>query len=129
MVAAAALLATAGSITGARAQSNFPFGSELLMDAPPADGSNRVPVLDIADNGSAEITLWCASVQARLIVVADTITVLVGPKTAPACSPEQMQRDEDLLAALSQASHWRLDQDMLTLSGGPTALRFYLQTN
>lgn len=113
----------------ARAQSSFPFGRELLMDARPMPGSKRVPILDIADNGLAEITLWCASAKARLIVVADTVTVLIGPKTAPTCSPEQTQRDEDLLAAFSQATNWRLDQDMLVLSGGPTMLRFHLQTN
>lgn len=126
---AAAVLAATGTIPSARAQNNFPFGRELLMDTPPMDGSKRVPVLDIADNGLAEITLWCASAKARLIVVADTITVLIGPKTTPACSPEQTQRDEELLAAFSQTTNWRLDQDMLVLSGGPTALRFYLQTN
>jgi len=129
VTAAAALLAAAGVTTGARAQNSFPFGRELLMDTAPMDGSKRVPVLDIADNGLAEITLWCASVKARLIVVADTITVLIGPKTTPACSPEQTRRDEDLLAAFSRATNWRLDQDLLVLSGGPTALRFYLQTN
>lgn len=129
IAATAALLAVVGTSTIARAQSNFPFGRELLMDAAPADGSKRVPVLDIADNGLAEITLWCASVKARFIVVADTITVLIGPKTAPACSPEQTRRDEDLVAAFSQATNWRIDQDMLVLSGGPTALRFFLQTN
>lgn len=129
VAAATALLAAASLGTGAHAQNNFPFGRELLMDAKPMDGSKRVPILDIGDNGLAEITLWCASVKARLIVVADTITVLIGPKTAPACNPEQTRRDEDLLAAFSQATNWQIDQDMLVLSGGPTALRFYLQTN
>lgn len=129
VAATLALLTTVGLSASARAQTGFPFGRELLMDATPMDGSKRVPVLDIAYNGLAEITLWCSSATARLIVVADTITVLIGPKTTPDCTPEQTQRDAELLAALSQASHWRLDQDVLVLSGGPTALRFYLQTN
>jgi hypothetical protein len=129
VAAMVALLAAVATTTGARAQSNFPFGRELLMDTAPMAGSKRVPILDIADNGLAEITLWCATVKARLIVVADTITVLIGPKETPSCSPEQARRDEDLLASLSQATNWRLDQDVLVLSGGPTALRFYLQTN
>ncbi|MEZ5786883.1 MAG: META domain-containing protein [Xanthobacteraceae bacterium] len=130
VAATVALLAVVGAtVTRASAQSDFPFGRELLMDTTPMPGSKRVPILDIAENGLAEITLWCATVKARLIVVADTITVLIGPKTTPSCSPEQSQRDENLLASLSQATNWRLEQDVLVLSGGPAALRFYLQTN
>lgn len=129
VAAAAVVLSVAGATAGADAQSNFPFGRELIMDATPMQGSKRVPILDVAENGLAEITLWCANATARLIVVADTITVLIGPKTAPPCSPEQARRDDDLLSAFSQATHWRLDHDVLVLSGGPTALRFYIQTN
>src|SRR6266481_7289743 len=34
---------------------SFPFGSELLLDVNPMRGSKKIPVLDIGENGTAEI--------------------------------------------------------------------------
>lgn len=109
--------------------SDFPFGRELLLDAAPMKGSKRVPSLDIGDNGTAEIALWCNSVQARLIVVADTITILTGAKTERSCPPERARGDEAMLSALTEVTHWRLDGELLVLTGGATPLRFRMQTN
>jgi hypothetical protein len=122
-------LAFAGAIAAAHAQGGFPFGRELIMDTAPMPGTKRLPILDIAENGLADIDLWCVNVKVRLIVVADTITVLVGPKSERSCAPEQSRRDEETLAALSQATNWRLDDDVLVLTGGKAPLRFRLQTN
>lgn len=122
-------LLLAGTSAAVHGQSAFPFGRELIMEIAPMPGTKRLPILDIAENGLAEINLWCANVKARLIVVADTITVLIGPKTERACAPEQTRSDVEMLAALSEATNWRLDDDVLVLTGGKAALRFRLQTN
>jgi hypothetical protein len=53
--AATALLASVVA-----AQSEFPFGSELMLDVKPMKGSKRVPMLEIDQKGLAEIDL-CAT--------------------------------------------------------------------
>jgi heat shock protein HslJ len=110
------------------AQSEFPFGRELLLDAPPMKGSKRVPSLDIAENGLADIELWCSSVKGQLVVAGDTITILTGAKTERSCTPERMRGDDDVLAALTEVTNWRREGEFLVLTGART-MRFRLQTN
>src|SRR5262249_57179572 len=69
--AAAALQAAAVA-----AQSEFPFGRELILDVKPMKGSKRGPMLDIDDKGLAEIDLWCDSVKGQLGGAGRTITHL-----------------------------------------------------
>ncbi len=111
------------------AQADFPFGRELVLDVAPMKGSKRVPSLDIADNGGTTIELWCNSVRAQLVVVADTITVIPGEKTARPCPADRARADDDLIASLTQVATWRLDGELLVLNGGPAPLRFRIQTN
>ncbi|MFD2183216.1 META domain-containing protein [Rhodoplanes azumiensis] len=118
-----------GATEGAQAQGAFPYGQELRMDADPMKGSKKVPILDIADNGLAEIELWCDAVKARLVVAGDTVTVLTGERAARTCPPERAQADAAMIAALEQATHWRMVGDALVLSGGPAELRFRKQGN
>lgn len=126
----AAGLAAGGAGSGpAAAQAAFPYGQELRMDTDPMKGSKKVPILDIADNGLAEIELWCNAVKARLVVAGDTVTVLVGPRTERPCPPDRARGDEEMLAALNQATHWRVVDDALVLTGGPRELRFRKQGN
>jgi heat shock protein HslJ len=113
--------------TRAFAQS-FPFGRELLLDADPMRGSKKIPVLDIAENGTAEIELWCNSVKAQLIIAANTITIIAGEKSARQCSPDRARADDELLDALNQATNWRMEPSALVFTGGKT-LRFRVQTN
>jgi len=112
----------------ARAESDFPFNRELLLDAPPMKGSKRVPSLDIGDNGAAEITLWCNTVRGQLVVAGDTITIITGPGTERQCPPERLRGDEEMLAALNEVTNWRREGDLLILTGART-VRFRLQTN
>ena len=121
--AAAALLAPAVA-----AQSEFPFGRELLLDVKPMKGSKRVPMLDIDDKGLAEIDLWCNSVKAQLVVAADTITIITGKMSARQCPPDPARADDELLAALNQVTKWRMEDFALVFTGG-TTLRFLRQTN
>mgnify|MGYP006358892099 FL=1 len=44
------------------------------------------------------------------------------------CPPDRAQADDDLIAALSDATTWRRQGDFVTLSG-PKQLRFRLNTN
>jgi hypothetical protein len=115
-------------VTGAVAQSGFPFGRELLLDAAPMKGSKRLPSLDIGTNGAAEIGLWCDAVKGQIVVALDTITVIPGPKSARDCPPDRARADDEVIAALSQVTNWRFDGDALELTG-PTTLRFRVQTN
>jgi heat shock protein HslJ len=121
--AATALLASAVA-----AQSEFPFGGELMLDVKPMKGSKRVPMLEIDQKGLAEIDLWCNSVKGQLVVAGDTITIITGEKTARSCPPERAQADDDVLGALNEVTSWRREGDILVLIGTRT-MRFRLQTN
>jgi heat shock protein HslJ len=116
-----------GLAPGAFAQS-FPFGSELRLDVDPMRGSKKIPVLDIGENGAAEIELWCNSVKAQLVVAANTITIITGELSARQCPPERARADDELVAALNQATNWRMENSALVFTGGRT-LRFRVQTN
>jgi heat shock protein HslJ len=116
-----------GWAPGALAQ-GFPYGSELVLDANPMRGSKKIPVLDIGQNGEAEIDLWCNTVKARLVVAANTITIITGEMSARQCPPDRARADEDLVAALNNVTNWRMEPEALVFTGGRT-LRFRVQTN
>jgi heat shock protein HslJ len=106
----------------------FPFGSELVLDAEPMRGSKKLPVLDIGQNGAADIELWCNSVKAQLVVAANTITIITGQMSSRQCPPNYARADDELLTALNQVTNWRLEEFALVFTGGKT-LRFRMQTN
>ena len=109
---AAVLLASA-----AAAQSEFPFGQELILEDAPLRGSKQRPILNIAANGEAEIDLWCRSGAARVAVAGTSITIMVGPLADRACTPERDQGDAQLLVELSQVTSWRREEDLVVLVG------------
>ena len=113
---------------GSAADSAFPFDSELMLDAKPMKGSKRVPILGIGPKGEAAIDLWCNSIEAQIIVVESTITIMTGQKTDRQCDPARMRSDDELLATLQQVTSWRREGDVLMLRGGKT-LRFRQPTN
>jgi heat shock protein HslJ len=123
------LVAIIGSAaTTFAAERSFPFDSELMLDAKPMKGSKRIPVLTIGPNGKAEIDLWCNSVEGQVVVVDSTITVMTGAKTERQCDAARTRGDDELLAALLQATTWSREGDILTLRGAKT-LRFRQATN
>lgn len=126
VLVAAALLGPPGFAVAA--ESAFPFGTELMLDVEPLYGSKRIPMLEIEDNGTATIDLWCASVHASATVGENSITIVAEPAEPAQCSPERQSGDETLLAALSQVTNWRRDGDVIELVG-PTTLRFRAMTN
>lgn len=122
-------MVSVGVLSSAQAQqSGFPFGSELRMEARPLKGSKRVPFVEIAENGTATIDMWCDSVQSQFVVAADTLTVLIGQKTQRNCSPEQARADGELLDALQQATNWKREGDGVVLIGA-RQLKFSRSSN
>src|SRR5580692_12773844 len=97
----------------AAAGESFPFGSELMLDAAPIHGSKRIPMLQIEDDGTASIDLWCASVHASATVGDNSITIVAEPAEPAQCTSERQSGDETLLAALSQVTNWRRDGDVV----------------
>jgi heat shock protein HslJ len=117
-----------GGTPGFAADAEFPFEHELLLDTEPMPGSKRVPSLEVERNGRAELELWCGTVQAQVTVSGQTITVAPGAARAQPCPPDQTGKDEELLAALMQATNWRREDDVLILAGA-RELRFRLSTH
>lgn len=124
------LLASPASIVPgpAVAESNFPFGQELLLDVKPLRGSKRVPSLEIAANGATTIDLWCNRVQSQIVVTGATISILRGPVIVRECAPERVARDDALLEALLQATGWKRQGNIVILEGA-RRLRFRIATN
>ena len=120
------LLGPAGLVRAA--DSAFPFGTELMLDVEPLYGSKRIPMLQIEDDGTAAIDLWCASVHASATVGENSITIVAEPAEPGQCTAERQSGDQTLLAALSQVTNWRRDGDVIELIG-PTTLRFRAMTN
>jgi heat shock protein HslJ len=110
------------------AAEGFPFDEELLLDAKPMRGSKRVPMLDIKPDGAVMIDLWCNTVQGQIVVAANTITVMTGPKTNRSCASERERGDAEMLSLLEQVTTWRREGDAVVLIG-PQNLRFRRATN
>ena len=115
---------------GIAVEAEFPFERELLLEIDPLPGSRQVPSLEVEKNGSAEIDLWCARAHAQVAVSGQTITITIVPGAAQTrpCTPDQARGDDDLLAALTQATRWQREDDLLILVG-PQTLRFRLSTH
>jgi heat shock protein HslJ len=126
MAAAAILLAA--TAPAATAQGEFPFDHEMLLDERPLPGSKRVPILDIGADGRATVDLWCKSGPAQVEVSGSAIKFTLAPMPDAPCTPERMQRDDDMAAALAEVTNWRIEGDVVTLIG-PTPLRFRLSTH
>ena len=121
----AAVLLTA---TPAAVQNGFPFDSELILDVDPMRGSKRIPNMDVTADGAIALEMWCNRVEGRVVVAADTITVITGTPTERACPPERAQADAALLADLAAVTNWKRNGHMLTLLG-PRPLHFRLPSN
>lgn len=121
------------SLSPACAGDGFPFGRELMLDTAPMRGSKRIPTIQIEDDGSASIDLWCVSFRAQVTVGDDTISVVPQPPATPdpapsSCVAERVSTDQALAVALAQVTAWRRSGEVVEFSG-PTPLRFRLMTN
>ena len=115
-------------ISTAVADNSFPFGRDLLLDAQPMKGSKRVPIVEINEDGTAIIDLWCDRVEARAEVSGDAITITPTSRAGANCPADRAQADDDMIDALQQITGWRRSADGVVLIG-PRSLNFRLPTN
>jgi hypothetical protein len=126
--AALLLLASTASFAPARADTSFPFGMEMTLDAAPMPGSKRIPDLDIGDNGETVLELWCKGGKGQFSVAGNTVIFVAGPMQERPCPADRAQADDELIAALSEATNWKRQGDSVFFVG-PRTLHFRLNTN
>ena len=122
------LLASVAAAGAAKAETGFPFGMEMTLDALPQAGSKRVPDLDIGDNGEVVLELWCKGGKGQFSVAGNTVIFVAGQMEDRPCPPAKAQADDELIAALTDATTWRRQGDSVFFVG-PRTLRFRLNTN
>jgi hypothetical protein len=123
------MLAAAGFLnSAAEAEDGFPFGFEMTLDALPQAGSKRIPTLEIGDHGEARLDLWCKTGTGQFSVAGNTVIFVPGQLQDSGCSPARAQADDDLVAALSEATTWRRRGDQVSFVG-TKPLKFHLNTN
>jgi hypothetical protein len=136
-LAATLMLGLAATAMAQPVLRDFPFERELLLQAEPMRPGKRMPSLTIETNGRAVIDLWCRSIPGRVQLGEGTvaITAAVTPEdlaqqplpamqSAGQCTEPRIAADAAVLAALLAATGWDQRGDIVTFSGGPTALRF-----
>ncbi len=123
-----ALLTKGWLVPAVASETSFPFDREMILESAPLPGSKRMPIIEIDANGGASIDLWCASLRGRASVGEGTISIVPGPAQPISCSPDRQGGDDNLLAALAQATNWRRIGDVVEFRGA-TTLRFRLMSN
>ena len=127
-VLALALAAAVFKAVPACAEDAFPFGFEMTLDAAHQPGSKRLPTLEIGDSGEAILELWCKGGKGQFSVAGNTVIFVAGPLEDRACPPARAQADDELVAALGEATTWKRQGDFVSFIGTRT-LRFRLDTN
>ena len=122
------LTAAAFGTAPAQAASEFPFGTEMTLDAAPQPGSKKIPTLEIGDSGEAVLDLWCKSGKGQFSVANDTVIFVPGAMEDRGCTTARAQADDALVASLSDAARWKRQGDFVSFVGAKT-LRFRLNTN
>jgi META domain len=120
------ILLTAAPLPAVAAE--FPFGREMLLNVKPLPGSKRVPILEIGANGRAQVDFWCKSGTAQVEITGDAISFALGSLQEEGCTLERVERDDAMIAAFSQVMQWRIEDDVVILTG-PVELRFRLSTH
>jgi len=110
------------------AAEGFPFGMEMTLDAARLPGSKRVPDLDIGDHGEVVLELWCKGGKGQFSVAGNTVIFVAGAIEDRACPPNKAQLDDELVAALTEATTWKRQGDYVSFIGSKT-LKFRLNTN
>jgi hypothetical protein len=112
----------------ARADDEFPFGFEMTLETRPQPGTKRMPTLEIGDNGEATLSLWCKDGKGQFSVAGHTVIFMPGPMQERACLPDQAAADDSVIAALSEATTWERQGDMVSFIG-TKPVRFRINTN
>jgi hypothetical protein len=127
-VASLLLVATALNFTPARADDGFPFEMQMQLDVNRMPGSKRIPNLDIGEAGEVVFELWCKGGKGQFSVAGNTVIFVAGAMENRSCPPDRAQADDELIAALTDVSTWKR-QDDLVLFVGTKTLRFRINTN
>jgi hypothetical protein len=112
----------------AMAQEQFPFDSELTLDAAPMRGSKRIPNLSISANGAASLELYCKSARGQFSVAGESVIFIQGVVEDRNCPPDRAAADDELLAALAASTTWKRQGGDITFVGAHP-LRFQLNSN
>lgn len=135
-VVCSALLMVAVASVSQAADARFPFDRELVLDAAPMRPGKRMPGITVSASGAAAIDLWCKSVGGQVEFTDSAIKIAAEPlpEAMPAmqgagqCTPARVQADEEMLAALSQVTAWRLQGETVVFEG-PKPMKFRPATN
>ncbi|WJR79543.1 META domain-containing protein [Bradyrhizobium sp. NP1] len=111
-----------------KADSGFPFGMLMTMEAQPQPGSKRIPNIEIGDNGEAVLELWCKAAKGQFSVAGNTVIFVAGAMEDRGCPQPKAQADDDLLSALGEVTAWKRQGDLVSFIGSKT-LRFRINTN
>ncbi len=111
-----------------KAAEQFPFGMEMTLDAARLPGSKRVPDLDIGEDGEVVLELWCKGGKGQFSVAGNTVIFVAGPIEDRGCPANKAQLDDELVAALGEATTWNRQGDYVSFIGSKT-LRFRINTN
>jgi hypothetical protein len=122
------LIATALDSTPAHADDGFPFEAQMQLDVNRMPGSKRIPNLDIGEAGEVVFELWCKGGKGQFSVAGNTVIFVPGAMENRSCPPDRAQADDELIAALTDVSTWKR-QDDLVLFVGTKTLRFRINTN
>ena len=101
---------------------------EMTLIGPPQPDSKRIPDLDIGDNGEVVLELWCKGGKGQFSVAGNTMIFVPGALEDRACPPAKAQADDELVAALSEATTWSRQGDFVSFIGART-LKFRINTN
>jgi hypothetical protein len=124
----ASIVLASVSIGSARAETGFPFGMEMTLEAARQPGSKRIPDLDIGEDGEAILELWCKGGKGQFSVAGNTVIFVAGAIEDRGCPSDRAQLDDELVAALSEATTWKRQGDVVSFIGART-LRFRINTN
>jgi heat shock protein HslJ len=127
-VASLLLVATALDSIPARADDGFPFETQMQLDVNRMPGSKRIPNLDIGEAGEVVFELWCKGGKGQFSVAGNTVIFVAGAMENRSCPPDRAQADDELIAALTDVSTWKRQDDLVLLIGAKT-LRFRINTN
>jgi heat shock protein HslJ len=126
--AALLLLSTALYLAPAKAEDGFPFETQMQLDVNRMPGSKRIPNLDIGEAGEVVFELWCKGGKGQFSVAGNTVIFVAGAMESRSCPPDRAQADDELIAALTEVSTWKRQDDLVTFVGAKT-LRFRINTN
>ena len=127
-VASLLLITAALDSTPARADDGFPFEMQMQLDVNRMPGSKRIPNLDIGEAGEVVFELWCKGGKGQFSVAGNTVIFVARAMENRSCPPDRAQADDELIAALTDVSTWKRQDDLVVFVGTKT-LRFRIITN